>query len=150
LPSDSLSRHIINLTTKEDHKKFSDIEACTTLSSREVPNFDGPEPQPLSNSPSLDVSLGDVIGPEPPIKPHSPDSSGMKVVDHLTTQTPPSTHVANSHPKEPQPLSNSPSLDVSLGDVIGPEPPIKPHSPDSSGMKVVDHLTTQTPPSTHV
>nr|GEX13338.1 hypothetical protein [Tanacetum cinerariifolium] len=37
----------------------------------EVLSFDGSEPQPLLNSPSLDVSLGDVIGPEPPIKPHS-------------------------------------------------------------------------------
>ncbi|GJY20050.1 hypothetical protein Tco_0392616 [Tanacetum coccineum] len=61
--------------------------------------FDGPEPQPLLNSPSLDVSLGDVIGPEPPIKPHSSDSSKMKVVDYLTTQIPPSSHMANSHPK---------------------------------------------------
>ncbi|GJS11230.1 hypothetical protein Tco_0368026 [Tanacetum coccineum] len=55
----------------------------TPLSSREVPSFDGPEPQPLLNSPSLDVSLGDIIGPEPPIKPHSPDSSRMKVVDTM-------------------------------------------------------------------
>ncbi|GKB21925.1 zinc finger, CCHC-type containing protein [Tanacetum coccineum] len=70
----------------------------TPFSSREVPSFDGPEPQPLLNSPSLDVSLGNVIGPEPPIKPHSLDSSRMKVVDYLTTQ-PPSPHVANSHPK---------------------------------------------------
>ncbi|GJY33512.1 zinc finger, CCHC-type containing protein [Tanacetum coccineum] len=52
----------------------------TPLSSREVPSFDRPEPQPLFNSPSLDVSLGDVIGPQPPIKPHSPDSSRMKEV----------------------------------------------------------------------
>ncbi|GJS55418.1 hypothetical protein Tco_0628780 [Tanacetum coccineum] len=51
----------------------------TPLSSREVPSFDVPEPQPLLNSLSLDVSLGDVIGPEPPIKPHSPDSSRMKL-----------------------------------------------------------------------
>ncbi|GKC16247.1 hypothetical protein Tco_1013029 [Tanacetum coccineum] len=50
----------------------------TPLSSREVPSFDGPEPQPLLNSPSLDVSVGDVIGLEPPIKPHSLDSSRMK------------------------------------------------------------------------
>ncbi|GKB19418.1 hypothetical protein Tco_0853341 [Tanacetum coccineum] len=71
----------------------------TPLSSREVPSFDGPQRQPLLNSPSLDVSLGDVIGPEQPIKPHSPDSSRMKVVDYLTTQTPPSPHVANSYPK---------------------------------------------------
>ncbi|GKD09815.1 hypothetical protein Tco_1189500 [Tanacetum coccineum] len=71
----------------------------TPLSSREVPSFDGPEPQPLLNSPSLDVSLGDIIGPEPPIKPHSPDSSRIKVVDYLITQTPPSPHVENSHPK---------------------------------------------------
>ncbi|GJS52481.1 hypothetical protein Tco_0625843 [Tanacetum coccineum] len=90
---DSLSRHIINLTIKGDLRKFSDIGAW------EVPSFDGPEPQPLLNSPSLDVSLGDVIGPKPPIKPHSLDSSKMKVVDYLTTQTPPSPHVANSYPK---------------------------------------------------
>ncbi|GJU51121.1 hypothetical protein Tco_1220676 [Tanacetum coccineum] len=50
----------------------------TPLSFREVPSFNGPEPQPLLNSSSLDVSLGDVIGPEPPIKPHSPDSSRTK------------------------------------------------------------------------
>ncbi|GJW38059.1 hypothetical protein Tco_0060979 [Tanacetum coccineum] len=53
----------------------------TPLSSREVPSFDGSEPKPLLNSLSLDVSLGDVIGPEPPIKPHSPDSSRMKMFD---------------------------------------------------------------------
>ncbi|GJY36162.1 hypothetical protein Tco_0421540 [Tanacetum coccineum] len=50
----------------------------TPFSFREVPNFDGPKPQPLLNSPSLDVSLGDVIGPEPPIKQHSLDSSRIK------------------------------------------------------------------------
>ncbi|GKC52399.1 hypothetical protein Tco_1075144 [Tanacetum coccineum] len=50
----------------------------TPLSSREAPSFDGPEPQPLLNSPSLDVSLGDVMDPEPPIKPHIPDTSRMK------------------------------------------------------------------------
>ncbi|GJX94541.1 hypothetical protein Tco_0349127 [Tanacetum coccineum] len=71
----------------------------TPFSSTEVPSFDEPDPQPLLNSSSLDVSLGDVIGPEPPIKPYSPDSSRMKVVDYLTTHTPPSPHVANSHPK---------------------------------------------------
>ncbi|GJT51546.1 hypothetical protein Tco_0977703 [Tanacetum coccineum] len=55
----------------------------TPLSSREVPSFDGPEPQPLLNSPSLNVSLGDVIGPEPPIKAHSPDSSRMKDISSI-------------------------------------------------------------------
>ncbi|GJW26423.1 hypothetical protein Tco_0040234 [Tanacetum coccineum] len=71
----------------------------TPLSSREIPSFDGLEHQPLLNSPSFDVNLGDVTGPDPPIKQHSPDSSRMKVVDYLTTQTPPSPHVENSHPK---------------------------------------------------
>nr|GEZ49629.1 hypothetical protein [Tanacetum cinerariifolium] len=71
----------------------------TPFSSRKVPIFDGLEPQPSLNSPSLDVSLGDVVGPEPPIKPHSPDSSRIKVVDYLTTQTPPSPHMENSHRK---------------------------------------------------
>ncbi|GJV54715.1 hypothetical protein Tco_1455720 [Tanacetum coccineum] len=132
---DSLSRHIINLIAEGDLRKFTDIGAwvqgykpwsttqtlpsfeeytppvtypeevektlgtpieveplnktklkevgliCihnTPLSSREVPSFDEPEPQPLLNSPSLDISLGDVMGPKLPIKPHSPDSSRMK------------------------------------------------------------------------
>ncbi|GKC52822.1 hypothetical protein Tco_1075567 [Tanacetum coccineum] len=71
----------------------------TPFSSWEVPSFDGPEPQSLLNSPSLDVNPGDVTGPKPPIKPHSLDSSRMKVVDYLTTQTPLSPHVVNSYPK---------------------------------------------------
>ncbi|GJU78168.1 uncharacterized mitochondrial protein-like protein [Tanacetum coccineum] len=72
------------------------------LSSREIPCFDEPEPQPnpLPNCPSLDVSLGEERGPEPPIKPHSPDSFRMKEVDHLTNHTPPSPHVASFHPKD--------------------------------------------------
>nr|GEX07563.1 hypothetical protein [Tanacetum cinerariifolium] len=71
----------------------------TPFSSREVPSFNGPEPEPLLNSSSLNVCLGDVIGPEPPIKPYNLDNSRMKVVDYLTTQTPPLPHVENPHPK---------------------------------------------------
>ncbi|GJV06419.1 hypothetical protein Tco_1344075 [Tanacetum coccineum] len=72
------------------------------LSNREVPSFDEPEPQPnpLPNCPSLDVSLGEERGPEPPIKPHSSDSFRMKEVDSLTIHTPPSPHVASFHPKD--------------------------------------------------
>nr|GEV14614.1 transposon Ty3-G Gag-Pol polyprotein [Tanacetum cinerariifolium] len=46
------------------------------LSSREVPNCDESEPQPnpLLNCPSLDVSLREERGLEPPIKPYSMDS----------------------------------------------------------------------------
>ncbi|GJZ00128.1 hypothetical protein Tco_0517557 [Tanacetum coccineum] len=64
----------------------------------EVSGFDGPGAH-LYPIASLDVSPRDVIGPEPPIKPHSLDGSRMKVVDYLTTQTPPSPHVENSYPK---------------------------------------------------
>ncbi|GJV62051.1 hypothetical protein Tco_1468151 [Tanacetum coccineum] len=73
----------------------------TPLSSREVPSFDESEsqPQPLPCCPSLDVSLGKERGPEPPIKPHSPDSFRMKVVDHLTIHPPSSPHVVHFHPK---------------------------------------------------
>ncbi|GJR30130.1 hypothetical protein Tco_1106362 [Tanacetum coccineum] len=76
-------------------------DECFEDENSEIPNFDKPEPQPqpFPSFPSLDVSLGDVIGLEPPIKPHSPDSSRKKVVDYLTTQTPPSTYMENSHPK---------------------------------------------------
>nr|GEW73258.1 hypothetical protein [Tanacetum cinerariifolium] len=72
------------------------------LSYREVPIFDEPEPQPqlLPNCPSLDVSLGDKRGPEPPIKPHSLHSFRMKVLDNLNIHTPPSPHVASSYPKD--------------------------------------------------
>ncbi|GKA95174.1 hypothetical protein Tco_0817212 [Tanacetum coccineum] len=87
------------LNKKKLEEVGSNCNHNTPLSSREISSFDGPEPQPLLNSPSLDVSLGDVIGLEPPIKSHSPNSSRMKVVDYLTTQTPPSPHVTNSHPK---------------------------------------------------
>ncbi|GKE72711.1 hypothetical protein Tco_1534752, partial [Tanacetum coccineum] len=72
------------------------------LSSKEVPSFDEPKPQPnpLPNCPSLDVSLGKERGPKPPIKPLSPDSFRMKVVDLLTIHTPPSPHFASFHPKD--------------------------------------------------
>ncbi|GJS78484.1 zinc finger, CCHC-type containing protein [Tanacetum coccineum] len=73
-----------------------------SLSSREVPSFDEPkpQPQPLHNCPSLDVNLGDERSPEPPIKPLSPDSFRMKVVDSLAIHTPPSPYVASFHPKD--------------------------------------------------
>ncbi|GKF10328.1 hypothetical protein Tco_0048254, partial [Tanacetum coccineum] len=74
----------------------------TPLSSREIPIFDESEPQPqsLPNCPSLDASLGNERGPEPPIKPPSLDSFRMKEVDHLTIYTPPSPHVASFHHKD--------------------------------------------------
>ncbi|GJV25835.1 hypothetical protein Tco_1378530 [Tanacetum coccineum] len=72
------------------------------LSSRKVSSFDKtkPQPQPLPNCLSLDVSLGEERDPEPPIKPHSPDSFRIKEVDSLTINTPPSPHVASSQPKD--------------------------------------------------
>ncbi|GKE51313.1 hypothetical protein Tco_1486469, partial [Tanacetum coccineum] len=71
------------------------------LSSREVPSFDEPkpQPQPLPNCPPLDVNLGDKRGTDPPIKPHSPDSFRMKVVDKSTINTAPSPHMASFYPK---------------------------------------------------
>ncbi|GJZ66336.1 hypothetical protein Tco_0623032 [Tanacetum coccineum] len=82
-----------------------DLNTCNhyiPLSSREIPSFDELEPQPkaLPNCPSLDISLGVEIGPEPPIKPNSPDSFRMKVVDHLTIHTPHSPHMASFHFKD--------------------------------------------------
>nr|GEV04841.1 hypothetical protein [Tanacetum cinerariifolium] len=70
------------------------------LSFRDVPSFDEPEPQPqpLPNCPSLDVSLWDERGPEPPIKPHGPDSLRLKVVDKLTIYIPALPHVAYYRP----------------------------------------------------
>ncbi|GKB16771.1 hypothetical protein Tco_0850694 [Tanacetum coccineum] len=72
------------------------------LSSREIPNFDEPEPQPqpLPSFPSLDISLREERGPEPPIKPHSPDSFRMKVVDNLTIHIPPLPHLPSFEPKD--------------------------------------------------
>ncbi|GJY84388.1 hypothetical protein Tco_0497764 [Tanacetum coccineum] len=90
-----------------DQVKLEDVglDTCNhdiPLSSREVSSFDEPElqPQPLPNCPSLDVSLRDERGPEPSIKPHSPDSFRMKEVDHLTIHTPPSSHVASFYPMD--------------------------------------------------
>ncbi|GJZ59328.1 hypothetical protein Tco_0615144 [Tanacetum coccineum] len=90
-----------------DQTQLEDIGVNTCnddipLSFREVPSFDElkPQPHPLPNCPSLDVSLGDERGPEPPIKPHSPESFRMKEVENLTIHTPPSPHVAFFHPKD--------------------------------------------------
>ncbi|GKE17282.1 hypothetical protein Tco_1424859 [Tanacetum coccineum] len=90
-----------------DRTKLDDLGLNTYshdlfLSFGEVPSFDElePQPQPLPSCPSLDVSLGDERGPEPPIKPHSLDSFRMKVVDNLTLHTPPSPHVTSFHPKD--------------------------------------------------
>ncbi|GJY45212.1 hypothetical protein Tco_0433425 [Tanacetum coccineum] len=73
-----------------------------SLSSREVPSLNEPkpQPQPLPNFPSLNVSLGNERGLEPPIKPLSSDGFRMKVVHHLTIHTLPSPHVASFHPKD--------------------------------------------------
>lgn len=56
------------------------------FSSKEVPNFDEPEPQPkpLPKLPSLDVNFGIEIGSDPPINPCSPGSHRIKVVDSKT------------------------------------------------------------------
>ncbi|GKD21005.1 hypothetical protein Tco_1222708, partial [Tanacetum coccineum] len=69
------------------------------LSFREIPSFDDlePQPKPLPNCSSLDVSLGEERGLKPPIKPKSPDSFRMKVLDNLTIHTPPSSPVASLH-----------------------------------------------------
>ncbi|GJS47078.1 hypothetical protein Tco_0597199 [Tanacetum coccineum] len=71
----------------------------TPLSSREDPSFDKPEPQPQPslNCPPLDASLGTERGFKPPIKPQSPNSFRMKVLDNLTIHTPPSSLVASFH-----------------------------------------------------
>nr|GFB66212.1 ribonuclease H-like domain-containing protein [Tanacetum cinerariifolium] len=90
-----------------DETKLEDLGLNTynhdlPLSPREFPSFYEPEsrPQPLNNFPSFDVSLGEERGPGPPIKPHSPDSFRIKLVDNLTIHTPPSPHVASFHPQD--------------------------------------------------
>ncbi|GJW42720.1 hypothetical protein Tco_0071519 [Tanacetum coccineum] len=87
-----------------DHTQLEDLGLNTCnhdipLSSREVPIFDEPEPQPkpLPNCPSLDASLRNERGLKPPIKPHSPDSFRMKALDNLTIHTPPLSLVASFH-----------------------------------------------------
>ncbi|GJS72495.1 hypothetical protein Tco_0705336 [Tanacetum coccineum] len=68
------------------------------LSSREDPSFDKPEPQPqpLPNCPPLDASLITERGFKPPIKPQSPDSFRMKVLDNLTIHIPHSCLLGHS------------------------------------------------------
>ena len=68
-----------------------------SLSSREVPSFDEPEPQPkpLPNLPSLDENLGIEIGPDPSIKPYSTGSLRIKVVDSKPCREEADTGVEN-------------------------------------------------------
>ncbi|GJY27471.1 hypothetical protein Tco_0403238, partial [Tanacetum coccineum] len=88
-----------------DHIKLEDLSLGTSthdlfLSSKEFPSVDEPEPQRLPNFSPLDVNLGYKRGTDPPIHPYTPDSFRMKVVKPLTIQTPASSHVENSHPKD--------------------------------------------------
>nr|GEX98280.1 hypothetical protein [Tanacetum cinerariifolium] len=99
-----------NLATASERGRLKeDLESSTwrrrqdfNATSREIPSFDEPEPQPqpFFIFPSLEVDLGEERDPEPPSKPPSPDSFRMKEVDHLTIHTPPSPHVASFHPKD--------------------------------------------------
>ncbi|GKB21220.1 hypothetical protein Tco_0855143 [Tanacetum coccineum] len=68
-----------------DQTKLEDVglnNHIIPISYKVVPIFDEPEPQPqpLRNFPSLDVSLGEERGPEPTIKPHIPNSCRMKFI----------------------------------------------------------------------
>ncbi|GJT42744.1 hypothetical protein Tco_0951459 [Tanacetum coccineum] len=88
-----------------DHTKLEDLGLNTYnhdifLTSREISSVDEPEPQLLPNFSPLDVNLRDKRGTNPPIKPHSPDSFRMKVVDKSTINTPPSPHMASFHSKD--------------------------------------------------
>nr|GEU80375.1 hypothetical protein [Tanacetum cinerariifolium] len=68
-----------------DHIKLKDLGLNTynhdiSLSSKEVPSFNEPEPQLLPNFSPSDVNLGDKRGTNPLIKPHSLDSFRIKVI----------------------------------------------------------------------
>ncbi|GJR03051.1 hypothetical protein Tco_0526035 [Tanacetum coccineum] len=88
-----------------DHTKLEDLGLNTCshdifLSYKEIPSVDEPDPQLLPKFSPLDVNLGDERGTDPPIKPHSPDSFRMKVVDKSTINTPPLPYVTSFHPKD--------------------------------------------------
>ncbi|GJT64216.1 hypothetical protein Tco_1015696, partial [Tanacetum coccineum] len=53
------------------------------MEDKEIPNLDElePQPQPLPSCPSFDISLIEERGPEPLIKPHSPDSFRIKMIE---------------------------------------------------------------------
>nr|GEW89258.1 hypothetical protein [Tanacetum cinerariifolium] len=53
----------------------------------------------LGSTDAYDEPIGS-LGSKPPIKPHSPDSFRMKVIDPLTIHTPPSPHMASFHLKD--------------------------------------------------
>ncbi|GKA01879.1 ribonuclease H-like domain-containing protein [Tanacetum coccineum] len=96
---------MIELSKSQPKKTYKDDLECEFVMvkmPREIPSFDlpKPQPQPLPNCPPLDIILGDEIGPEPPIKSHSPNSLRMNVVDNLTIHTPPLPYVAPFHTKD--------------------------------------------------
>jgi hypothetical protein len=66
-----------------------------TLSSREFPSVDEPEPQSLLTFPSFDLHLGDKRGTDPPINQYYPGSFRMEEAIHSS----PTPHVAYFHPK---------------------------------------------------
>nr|GEY75037.1 ribonuclease H-like domain-containing protein [Tanacetum cinerariifolium] len=88
-----------------DRIKLEDLSLNTCshdifLSYKEIPIVDELEPQLLTNFSPLRCKSRRKRGTDLPIKPHSPDSFRMKVVDKSTINTPPSPHVASFHPKD--------------------------------------------------
>ncbi|GKA65935.1 hypothetical protein Tco_0765642 [Tanacetum coccineum] len=80
---ETLGTHVEVEPLDETQLKDLGLNTCNhdiPLSNMEVPSFDKlePQPNPLPNFLSLDVSLGEERGPKPPIKPHSPDRFRMK------------------------------------------------------------------------
>ncbi|GJT03093.1 hypothetical protein Tco_0824262 [Tanacetum coccineum] len=114
-----------------------------------LPSFEENTP-PVTYSNEVEEIIGILIEVEPLDETPQLEDLGLNTYNHdipLSSREVPSF---DEPEPQPQPLPNCPSLDVSLGDETGPEPPIKPHSLDSFRMKVVDNLTIHTPPSPHV
>ena len=80
--------------TKLEHIGLNTHRRELSLSYRGFPSDDEPEPQLFFNLSPLDENLGYKRGTDPFFYPSIPESFRMKVVEPLTTHTPPSPHVA--------------------------------------------------------
>ncbi|GJT79382.1 hypothetical protein Tco_1053724 [Tanacetum coccineum] len=113
---DSLSWHIVNLTSEGDLRKFSDVGTCPESTTQTLPSFEEYTP-PVTYLEEVEETLWTPIEVEP-LNKTKLEEVGLNC-NHNTPLS--SMEIPNFNGPEPQPLLNSPSLDEMFDDDWGLE-----------------------------
>nr|GEW29666.1 hypothetical protein [Tanacetum cinerariifolium] len=126
---DACDEPIGNLDRMEDKVDNQGLQSTPQV----LPSFEVYTP-PMTYSKEVEETLGTPMEVEPLDKTQLEDL-GLNSCNNDIPFSYKEALIFDELELQPQPLPNCPSLDVSLGEERGLEPPIKPHSLDSFRMK---------------